>query len=264
MKHLQKVVMLCAFFVLASCAATRPLPPEVKLPPERIVQNGYSLMPLNEPGWMIGKRDKYQSFLVKLGANPDETFAIQGMMSKLTTFNTNAEFVQLVKEGQVKDKDAQRFKIISHEVTSFPMAGIECAKSHMIIEDHAAVKRTNDSRDMILEVLTLSCAHPSEKSVGVHGVYSHRHYPGQEDPAFIEKGMNVLNSVELFTPDEPYITATQKSGLKFADNFSTFCSNIIEQPLPPLGEASKENDPPPLQNYLRLAYRLRGKVAEIK
>jgi hypothetical protein len=246
MKLLNKLGVLILVLMIVSCAATKPSIPEVKLPLERISLKGYSVMPLNEPGWMIAGRNYYRVDLAKAGTNPDETFAIQGMMSKLATFNTNTEFVQLVKEWQAKDTDAQRFKIISHEVTSFPMAGIECARSHMVIEDRAAVKRTNDSRDMILEVLTLSCAHPSDKSVGIHVTYSHRHYPGQEDPAFIEKGMSVLNSVELFAPDEPYITAAQKSSLKFADNFSAFCSKIIEQPLPPPGEVSKENGPPPL------------------
>ena len=248
MKLLKKLVVLSTVIMIASCAAPSPRlsPPEVKLPPERIFQKGYSVMSLNETGWLIAGRNQYEFGLAKQGVNPDETYAIQGMTSKLPTYNTNAEFVQLTKEGQIKDTDPQRFKILKHEVTTFPMAGVDCAKSHLIMEDHAAVKRSNDSRTMILEALTLSCAHPSEKSVGIHVVYSHRYFPGQEDGAFVEKGSSVLNSVELFKPDQPYITAVQKSSLEGANKFSTFCSGINENSAPLPTEAIKENDLGPL------------------
>ena len=229
MEQLQKIVVLCIAFFITACAATRPPLPDVKLPPERISQNGYSLMPLNEKGWMIRGRDTYEFVLVKQGENPDETFAIQANLSKLSVFNTTTDFVRLIKEGQAKDTNPQRFKLLKHEVAPFPMKGIDCVKSSMITEDNAAAKKSGDTGDMILEALTLSCAHPSEKSVGIHVTYSHRHYPGQEDAAFIEKGESILKSVELFEPDHPYISAAQKSNLELANKFSTLCSKIIGQ-----------------------------------
>jgi hypothetical protein len=53
---------------------------------------------------------------------------------------------------------------------------------------------------MNLEMLTLVCAHPRDKRVGVTVFYTQRSYPGQEDPAFLEKATTILNSVELTDP----------------------------------------------------------------
>jgi hypothetical protein len=233
MKLLQTVVVLCAAFVFASCASTRPSLPEIKLPPERISQNGYSLMPLNEPGWVIEGRNAYTFAFGKLGANHDETFAIQALFSRLPAYDTNADFLQLIKDGQSKDSGSPRFEILKHDVTPFPMKGADCAESHMVTIDHAAKRRSGNTGDMILEALTLSCAHPSEKTVAIHVTYSHRHDPGQDDPAFMDKGTTVLSSVELSEPDQPYITQAEKANDKLATNFSTSCSGVISQPLPP-------------------------------
>lgn len=242
MEQLQKIVVLCAIFVLASCATTRPSPPEVKLPPERILQKGYSLMPLNEKGWVIEGRNAYTFAFGKLGANQDETFAIQAMFSRLPAYETNANFLQLIKDGQSKDTGSPRFEILKHDVTPFPMKGTDCAESHMVTIDHAAKRRSGNTGDMILESLTLSCAHPSDKTVAIHVTYSHRHDPGQDDPAFMEKGAAVLNSVELFEPDQPYITQAEKANDILATNFSTSCSEVISQPLPQKGGALQDGN----------------------
>jgi hypothetical protein len=197
MKLLRKVGMVCAAWVVASCASMQPRLPEVQLPPERISQKGYSLVPLNEKGWLIVGRNAYQMALAKHGENPDETFAIQAILFRLSAFKTNEEFVRLIKEGQVKDTNPQRFKILEHEVASYPTKGTDCAKSHMMAEDHAAVKRSGKSGDMVLEMLTLTCAHPKNRNVGISVIYSQRYYSDQRDSAFVEKGTSVLNSVEF-------------------------------------------------------------------
>jgi hypothetical protein len=197
MKLLQRFGMLCTALVITSCASMRPQLPEVQIPPERILQKGYSLVPLNEKGWLIAGRNAYQLALVRRGENPDETFAIQAIPFRLSAFKTNEEFVRLIKEGQVKDTDSQRFKLVKHEVTSYPMNETNCVKSYMVTEDRAAVKRSGKSGDMVLEALTLTCAHPKDKNVGVSIIYSQRYYPGQRDSAFFEKATSVLKSVEF-------------------------------------------------------------------
>jgi len=197
MKLMQKFGMLCAAFVLTSCASVQPRVPEVQIPPQRITQKGYSLVPLNEKGWLIAGRNAYQLALAKRGENPDETFAIQAIPFRLSAFKTSEEFVRLIKEGQAKDSDLQRFKIVKHEVTSYPTNGAECVKSYMVTEDRAAVKRSDKSGDMVLEVLTLTCAHPKDKNVGISITYSQRYYLEQRDSAFIEKATSVLNSIEF-------------------------------------------------------------------
>ena len=142
------------------------------------------------------------AFLIlgKDGKNPDQTFAISAGLIRLPPFTTTEEFVRLVKEGQSQDTDPKRFKTISHEVTSYPKNGAECARSHWVGVDHVAKKRSGQPGDMNFEVLTLVCAHPKDKKIGVNVFYSQRSYSGQEDPAFLEKASTVLNSVELTDP----------------------------------------------------------------
>jgi hypothetical protein len=172
----------------------------VELPPKPLFLNGYSLMPLNEEGWVIGKRTSYVVALGKYGKNPDQTFVISALLIKLSPFQTTEEFVRQVKEGQTQDTDPKRFTTIKHEVISYPHNGAECTRSHGVLVDHAAAKRSGQPGDMNLEMLTLLCAHPKDKRVGVNVFYSQRSYPGQEDPAFLEKATTVLNSVELTDP----------------------------------------------------------------
>ena len=196
MKFLRRLGMLCTALVVTSCTSMQPSFPEVQIPPERISQKGYSLVPLNEKGWLIGGRNSYQLALGKRGENPDETFAIQAILFRWPVFKTNEELVRLINEGQAKDTDPQRFKIIKHEVTAYPKKGTDCVKSHMVSED-AAVKRSGKSGHMIIEALTLTCAHPKDKNLGVNVTYSQRYYPEQRESAFLEKATRVLNSVEF-------------------------------------------------------------------
>lgn len=197
MKLLQLVGMLCTSLIITSCASKQPQIPEVQIPPQRLMQKGYSLVPLNEGGWIIAGRDEYQLAIVTRGENPDETYAIQAISFRLAAFNTSEEFVRMVKEGQVKDTDPARFKTKKHEIAAFPGKGTDCAKSHMVTEDRAAVKRSGKSGDMILEAAALTCAHPKDKSVGISVIFSQRYYLGDRDPAFIEKATTVINSVEF-------------------------------------------------------------------
>lgn len=173
------------------------------MPPERISQQGYSLMPLNEPGWFIGGRNSYQLALLKRGEEPDGTVVIQATLMPLPAFNTAEELAQLVREHQAHHTDLQyrqRFTIVTHEVTAYTHQGIGCVKSHLVTEDHAAVKRSATPGDMLLEALTLTCPHPSNRQAGVNVMYSQRSYPAQRDPAFLEKAARVLDSIELTEP----------------------------------------------------------------
>lgn len=271
MKHLQAIIMLCITLVIASCASTQQKFVEVKIPPERIYQNGYSFVPLNEKGWKIVGRNQYQLALAKGGDNPDETFAIQAIAFRLSEFKSNEEFVRIIKEGQSKDTDPKRFKIVKHEVTSYPMNGTDCAKSHLITEDHAAVKRSEKSGDMILEVLTLTCALPSDKRIGISIVYSQRHYPEQGDAAFADKATSILNSVEFSEPEHPYIASPQQSHSEWAAKFVSLCSEILSpsseklpsQPQLPQSDAKQETDPDPIHKLASIGISI-GRIGYTK
>lgn len=189
-------IAVCSL-VMAACGSVQHKPQELHVPPERIVQKGYSLMPPNERGWLIAGRNQYQLALVKAGKTPDETIAIQAMPVKLPDFNSTEDLVRLIKEGQAKDTDSKRFATKKSDVVAYPVQGSNCAKAYRVAEDNSAVKRSGKSGNMILEVLTLTCAHPKGKNVGVNVTYSHRHYPDQDVGDFLEKAMSVLDSVEF-------------------------------------------------------------------
>lgn len=230
MKFLLKVGILCTTLIITSCATISPQLPEIQIPPERILQNGYSFVPLNEKGWKIVGRNAYQLAFAKTGDNQDETFAIQTFTFGLPEHATIEEFIRIIKEGQTKDTNPQRFKMTEHEVTAYPMKGADCAKSHVVTEDNAAVKRSVKSENMILEAMTLTCAHPSNKNVGISIVYSQRYYPGQRDPALVEKATSILNSTELNDPEHSYPTSLkQPESDSAAAKFVTLCSEILNQ-----------------------------------
>jgi hypothetical protein len=199
---LQKLGVLCAAFTVASCAPVQPRFPEkfqeVQIPPERISQKGFSLVPLNETGWVITGRSASQLVLGKFGKTPEENVVIRAVLFKLPPFKTNEEFVRLIKEAEAKNINPERLKLIKHEFVADPNKGTDCTKSHMAAEDHAAAKKVGKTGVvMVQEALTLTCAHPKDKAVGINVGYSHRYYPEQPDPRFLEKATSVLNSVEF-------------------------------------------------------------------
>ena len=197
----QKLGILCAAFAIASCAPIQPrFPeslPEVQIPPQRISQRGFSLLPLNEKGWLVFRRSVSELGLGKFGETPEENVVIRAIFFKLPPFKTNEEFVRLIKETEVRNINPERLKIITHEVVNYPNKGTDCTKSHMAAEDYGAAKKVGKTGVMVQEALTLMCAHPKDKDVGINIGYSRRHYPGQGDPRFLEKATSVLDSVEF-------------------------------------------------------------------
>lgn len=190
--------MVCLLLLsLVGCASGPQQLRELSVPSQKIFQPGYSLLPLNEKGWSVVSRDPYQLALVKRGSHADETFAIQGMASKLRAFVSADDFVRMVKEGQAADTPAPRFRIMEHNVVSDASKHAQCARSHVISEDNDAAKRTSTSGSMVLEMAALTCAHPGNKILGISIIYSHRYYPGQADPAFMQKADQVFNSIEF-------------------------------------------------------------------
>ena len=121
----------------------------------------------------------------------------RAILFKLPPFKTNEEFVRVIKEAEAKNINPERLKLIKHEVVSDPNKGTDCTKSHMAAEDHAAAKKVGKTGIMVQEAFALTCAHPKDKGVGVNVGYSHRYYPEQRDPMFLEKATSVLDSVEF-------------------------------------------------------------------
>jgi hypothetical protein len=50
---------------------------------------------------------------------------------------------------------------------------------------------------MMLETLTLTCAHPKDRNTGVYVTYSHQYFPEDKDPRFVEQGSAILGGLRL-------------------------------------------------------------------
>jgi hypothetical protein len=194
-----QLILTCSVIALgiAGCATPRGQVVPVPLPPSRIQQQGYSFVPLDEQGWFVLARTPATIGLVKEGVNADETFVIQAMLFPLPAFGHGEDLLRIVKEGQAKDIDPKRFRVMKHDVQLDPRRQSECTMSQTVAEDNGATKRSGRSDAMVLEMLTLTCAHPRSKGVAVNIAYSHRHYPEDEDSRFTEKANQVFKSVQF-------------------------------------------------------------------
>ncbi len=173
---------------LAACHASIPKPQALPYPPQRIFQNVFSFLPPAELGWVMLARDAHQLALGRAGSSPDEAYGIQGrVFLRLPAYASDEEFVDLIRKALAEQSADPSYKTLKHEVSAEPSKLTSCAKSHFVAEDMA----------MILEVRTLSCAHPKRRDAVVTLVFSHRYYPGQADPKFAEKAAAFLSSLEF-------------------------------------------------------------------
>jgi len=186
-----------ALIGLAACHTMQKPPPDLPYPPQRIFQNAYSFMPPAEFGWKTLVRNPHQLALARAGSTPDETFAIQARMFALPAFSTSEEFVEIIRKGLAEQAADARYNVLRHDVGADSLVQASCARSHFVAEDHAAVKRTAMPGVLVLEVMTLSCAHPKNRNWGVTLVYSHRYDQAHADSKFTEKAAAFLSSLEF-------------------------------------------------------------------
>lgn len=191
------LILMC---LISACAPRSARLIEVPTPPARLEQEGYSFLPLNEKEWFIVGRNEQQIVLAKKGGSPDETSMIQAMLLQLPDFGSDQELTAWVKQGQAKDTDPGRFTVLNHDVSDAAFKGAHCVRSAMTAEDRQAVKRTESTGPMVLEVLAMTCPHPKDKNVGVYAMYSHRHYPGHQDPGLADKADELFQSIEFTAP----------------------------------------------------------------
>lgn len=199
MKLLARFGSLGIAVLVGACApvGTSPETTALTLPAQRIFQTGYSLIPPNEEGWVISQRDHLLLSLAKRGDRTNEVIIIFGAPFKLKEFQSNEDFVRLVKEGQEKDTDPLRFTVVKNDITSYAGMGTTCTRSHNLLEDHQALTDSGNRVDMIREMLSFTCAHPQDKRIGITVTYSHRYYKGQRDPQLLQRATRVLDSVEF-------------------------------------------------------------------
>lgn len=194
--HRLGALMLALVFLPLGCS-TQPRLRELPVPPQRVVQQGYSFLPPAEPGWIEALRNPSRLMLGKFGANPDETFAIQALVTPAPAKSAGPELGRFVREEQEKDIDPQRHRLIKHDVTTMPRNGVDCVQSHIVSEDNAARKRSARPGIMVIEAISLACRHPKKSGMLVNITYSHRFYPEDRDPQLAEQASRLFRTLEL-------------------------------------------------------------------
>lgn len=196
-----KRLALPLLLILANPAHAQlaPEPQDIQVPPGRLFQKGFSLMPPNEKGWQINQRSPYQLMLDKPGSGPDETLMIQALVVRLPPFKSSEEFVQQVKEVQVNDINLTRVSLMKYDLRPYVKKGRNCVRSHIAAEDRGAFERPdNHGKKLMAEVVSLICAHPGNRQIGINVTYAHRYYAGgKDDPVFLEKADKLIDSVKF-------------------------------------------------------------------
>jgi hypothetical protein len=106
------------------------------------------------------------------------------------------ELVDTTLETENKNLgDPDRYTLLQHEVVAYTEKETSCARSHQVIEDRTALKRSGERAPMVREILSLVCVHPSNKNMVVTLTYAHRYQPGYRDPMFIDNADRVFRSL---------------------------------------------------------------------
>lgn len=182
----------CLAVVLGACVSA----PQRPDPGPRLQLDGYSFASLNEPGWQLAGRAPARVVLGKPGTSPDETLIISAMLTRLTPLGTGESLADYVKAAEERDT-TDRFKTLIHTVVPYAGLGARCARSHIVAEDRQPHTRSKHAGHMILEIASINCVHPDHPSVGVHITYSHRYYPGHQDPRFAHKADRIFGTLKF-------------------------------------------------------------------
>ncbi|TMH43579.1 MAG: hypothetical protein E6H59_07790 [Betaproteobacteria bacterium] len=191
---MKSVLALAALLVLSSCAQQGFH--RISDPSTRVDVSGVSVLPPQEPGWQILQRSTFQLALGKRGPQPDATYVASVILYKLPDVDSEAQFLKLISERRLSEPDTGRFRIVKNAEEISHRSEVYCVKYHTISEDHAA-RTSSGVGSMLSEMMGYHCQHPKNKNVGVNFQYSHRHYPGDEDPLIGKKAAEFLEDVKF-------------------------------------------------------------------
>src|SRR2546422_7861287 len=170
--------------------------PRLSHPQRGVVVWAFSVLPPQEPGWQILQRSTFLLALGKRGPQPDATYIASVILYKLPDVDSEVQFLKLISERRLSEPDTGRFRIVKNAEEISHRSEVYCVKYHTISEDHAA-RTSSGARSMLSEMMGYHCQHPKNKNVGVNFQYSHRHYPGDEDPLIGKKAAEFLEDVKF-------------------------------------------------------------------
>ena len=180
--------------LLAACASTSGMP-------QRFELRGFSVttpaVVKGDRPWSVGKQTPDLLVLGQPGDYESEIFIVQAAVIRLPALASPDALMQHVKATQERELDPKRFRIITHEVSLQQVDAESCALSHVEAADRATPGTTGQTANMMLETLTLTCAHPKDRNTGINLTYSHQYFPEDKDPRFMERGSAILQGLRL-------------------------------------------------------------------
>jgi len=180
--------------LLAACATISGMP-------QRFELRGFSVttpaVVKGDRPWSVGKQTPDLLVLGQPGDYESEIFIVQAAVIRLPALASPDALMQHVKATQQRELDPKRFRIITHELSLQQVDAESCALSHVEAADRATPGTTGQTANMMLETLTLTCAHPKDRNTGINLTYSHQYFPEDRDPQFIERGSAILQGLRL-------------------------------------------------------------------
>lgn len=200
------VLALLSIVFISSCHGQRF--PEVVDPSARINISGVSVLPPQEQNWKVSHMSENVISLIKKGSQPDATYASFVGFHELPDLESKEQFSKEIFKMLLSEIDTERFTIKKNEGEISHSRETYCWRYHMISEDRAAKTRPGQ-KVMLLEMVGYICQHPKDRNKGVNFQYSHRYYPGDEDPEIKNKAKEFLDNV-TFT-DFNFASGTPKA-----------------------------------------------------
>ena len=186
--------VVCAAFLLVACASKTNKPLRFEL-------RGFSIAAPaaveGERPWVLAKRTPDLLVLGKSGEFESEVFTVQAAVIRLPALPSPDALLQHVKSAQERELDPKRFRVLKHDLGLHLVNGESCALSNIEAVDRAIPGTSGPTANMMLETLTLTCAHPEDRTTGINVTYSHRYFPEDKDPRFVERGSVILEGLRI-------------------------------------------------------------------
>ncbi len=153
------------------------------LPPKLLKHKGFTVLPFNEPGWMVIQRKPYRLVLARRGKVMDESYVIIVSLFSLPQFKRDRAFLKYIKAGLLKDGTAERFRKLKIKVWPYYGKETKCIRFYSKVEDKVPVRQSGKKDPMILEITGFNCRHPNNPKTGIQVSISNRYIPGNPDPS---------------------------------------------------------------------------------
>ena len=180
--------IFCA--LLGACAL-------LPMDPPRIMMQGFSFSAPKEKekAWTVTQKGPDLTVIGRQGRYSGESFAMQVTIIKLPALESVDALVRYVESTQRKEIDPKRYRVSVLAVSPQRIKAQNCALSRVEAAERSTSEGTRSPVNLMLEILTLICPHPTDPSRGISMAYSHRHYPEDVDPEFTEDAAKFMQTL---------------------------------------------------------------------